>query len=119
MYEIIFYQDSKGYSDLLNYIEELNEKSLSSKNERIILKQIRFYINILERLGTIAGEPYVKHIKGDIWELRPGKNRILFFSWYKNKIVLLHIFRKTTNKTPKREIDKAVNEMIEWKERYE
>ena len=62
MYEIIFYQDSKGYSDLLNYIEELNEKSLSSKNERIILKQIRFYINILELTGFCLTRTFASFI---------------------------------------------------------
>ena len=86
--------------------------------ERIILKQIRFYINILEKLGTRAGENFVKHIQDEVWELRPGNNRILFFAWYENKIVLLHHFSKTTNKTPKREIKKALYEIEDWKRRY-
>lgn len=117
MYEIIFYQDSKGYSELLEFIEMLNNKASSSKNERIMLKQLRFYINILENLGTRAGEPFVKHIQDEVWELRPGSNRILFFAWYGNKIVLLHHFGKTTNKTPKSEIEKALSKIKEWKGR--
>lgn len=82
-----------------------------------MLKQIRFYINILENLGARAGEPFVKHIQDEIWELRPGNNRIVFFAWYENKIVLLHHFRKVTNKTPKNEIEKAVYEIGDWKGR--
>lgn len=117
MHEIIFYQDSKGYSELLEFIETLDKKAISSKNERIMLKQIRFYINILENLGARAGEPFLKHIQDEIWELRPGSNRILFFAWYGNKIVLLHHFRKVTNKTPKSEIEKAVKEIKDWKGR--
>jgi phage-related protein len=77
VYEIIFYQDGKGFSELLEFIETLDAKAVSSKNERIMLKQIRFYINILENLGTRAGEPFVKHIQDEIWEIRPGNNRIL------------------------------------------
>lgn len=117
MYEIIFYEDSKGFSELLEFIKILNNKATTSKNERIMLKQIRFYINILENLGTRAGEPFVKHIQDEVWELRPGNNRILFFAWCKNKIVLLHHFRKTTNKTPKSETQKALNEIKDWKGR--
>lgn len=80
MHEIIFFLDSKGHSELLQFIEMLDKKAVSSKNERIMLKQIRFYINILENLGTRAGEPFVKHIRDEVWELRPDNNRILFFA---------------------------------------
>jgi phage-related protein len=117
VFEIIFYEDKKGFSELLEFITNLDAKAETSKNERIMLKQITFHINILERLGTRAGQPYIKHIQDEIWELRPGSNRILFFSWYQDKIVLLHHFRKTTRKTPKSEIDKAFREMNDWKER--
>lgn len=117
MYEIIFYRDESGYSELLDFITDLNNKAGTSKNERIMLKQIRFYINILENLGTRAGDPFVKHIQDEVWELRSGNNRILFFTWYENKIVLLHHFRKTTNKTPRSEIEKALNEIKDWKGR--
>ena len=117
MNEIIFYKDRHGFSELLAFIQALDQKANLSKNERIMLKQIRFYINILENLGTRAGEPFVKHIQNEVWELRPGTNRILFFSWYKNKIVLLHYFKKTTNRTPNSEIEKAINEILDWEER--
>jgi phage-related protein len=117
MYTIIFYEDKNGHSELLEFVEMLNKKALTSKNERIMLKQIRFHINILEQLGSRAGEPFVKHIQDKVWEIRPGNNRVLFFSWIENKIVLLHHFRKKTNKTPKKEIEKAIKEINDWKER--
>jgi len=119
VYEVVFYQDVKGRSELLDYIELLNDRAVTSKNERIMLKQLRFHINILESQGTRAGEAFVKHIQNDLWELRPGNNRILFFTWYENKIVLLHFFRKKTSKTPKTEIEKALSEMKDWKGRYD
>lgn len=117
MYDIIFYQDNTGHSELLEFIQTLDKKAVTSKSERIMLKQIRFHINILEKLGTRAGDPYVKHIQNEIWEIRPGDNRILFFTWFENRIVLLHQFRKTTNKIPKTEVEKAQREIIDWKER--
>lgn len=117
MYDIIFYQDSSGKSELLELIKELDKKAIASKSERVMLKQIRFHINILEMNGTRAGEPYVKHVQDEIWEIRPGNNRILFFTWIENRIVLLHQFRKTTKKTPTAEIEKAHREVLDWKER--
>jgi phage-related protein len=61
-------------------------------------------LNRLEDRGTRAGERFTKRISGDIWELRPGHNRILFFGWNGNHFVLLHHFAKTTQKTPPKEI---------------
>ena len=47
----------------------------------------------------------MKHLEGDIWELRPLRDRILFAAWVGDSFVLLHHFVKKTQKTPQREID--------------
>ena len=44
MYNIIFYRGKNGFGELLGFIDDLNNKATTSKNERIMLKQIRFYI---------------------------------------------------------------------------
>lgn len=54
-----------------------------------------------------------------IWELRPLRDRILFFAYIDNKIVLLSHFQKKTQKTPKREIKKAEKLMNDYIERGE
>lgn len=60
----------------------------------------------------------IKNIKDEIFELRPGKNRILFFSVTSdNKFILLHGFKKKTQKTPKKEIEKAEQELKDYKRR--
>ena len=64
-------------------------------------------IRMLEVYGTRVGEPVVKHIEDDIWELRPLSHRVLFFYWRNNRFILLHHFIKKTNKTPLRELEKA------------
>lgn len=56
-----------------------------------------------------------KHLEDDIWELRLGNNRVLyFFIDNDNTYVLLHHFRKTTQKTPRQEIEKAKKERIDY-----
>ena len=64
-------------------------------------------------------EPYIKHLDGEIWELRPLKNRIMFFGYDGKQFVLLSHFIKKTQKTPKREIDKAKRLMKDYLERNE
>ena len=52
--------------------------------------------------------------KDDIWELRPGNNRVLFFYHKDDTYVLLHHFRTKTQKTPPREIERAKSERDDW-----
>ena len=65
------------------------------------------YIELLAKNGSTLSEDIMKHIEDEIWELRPGKNRVLYFFYRKNKYILLHHFIKKTQKTPRREIEKA------------
>lgn len=64
-------------------------------------------MRMLEEKGLEIGEPYIKHINGNIWELRPLRDRILFATWENNKFIILNQFVKKTQKTPKKEIEKA------------
>lgn len=115
MHQIYFYRDRNGNEPVAEYIKELAAKE--DKNSRINLHKIRDYIKTLSEHGTQAGEPYIKHLDGDIWELRPLRNRILFVGWIDGSYVLLHHFVKKTQKTPAREIEKAKRELADLKER--
>jgi len=118
MYEVEFYRDKNGKSEIIEYIDELEAKGVTSKTERINKDKILAYIIALKQYGTRIGQPVVKHIDGNIWELRPIKNRIFFFYWKDNKFILLHHFIKKTNKTPQREIDNARSKMKDFIERH-
>ena len=76
LHQIIFYTDKHGHSSLLDYMKEL--ESSGSKDSRIKLTKIREYVKALAVNGTYLPEAYVKHLDGEIWELRPINNRILF-----------------------------------------
>ena len=115
MYSIRFYKDKDGREPLKEYLKELGAKT--DKNSRINFNKIRHYIKILSEYGTRAGEPYVKHLDGEIWELRPLRNRILFFAYDGKQYILLSHFIKKTQKTPKREIEKAKNLINDYAER--
>jgi phage-related protein len=113
LFEVEFYVDDRGVSDLEEYLHNLDKKSKTSKHSRINYLKIREYLKILEIKGTKAGFPVTRPIEGypGLWEIRPLKNRIFYFCFENNKIVLLHHFLKKSDKTPRKEIEVAVNRM--------
>lgn len=119
MYEIIFYEDRDGKSEVADYIRDLRMKAEKNKHSRINFEKIVAYFDLLEEMGTRIGEPVTKHLDGEIWELRPLRNRILYAYYKDNKFVILHHFIKKTQKTPSREIQKAKNNLRDFLERNE
>ncbi len=115
MYEIIFYEDEKGNNPVLEYLAELSKTN--GKDSRVRLKKAQDYINLLKNYGKTVGEPCMKHLDGDIWELRPQRDRILFARVIDGAFVLLHHFVKKTQKTPAREIEQAKRELADFKKR--
>jgi phage-related protein len=119
MYTVDFYQTSGGYSEVFEFLEDLRTKAFSSKDAKIQYKQVALYIQLLQENGTNLPTNVAKYLGDNIWELRPGCNRILFFYYDNGTYILLHHFRKRTQKTPRREIDQAIFEMNDYISRKE
>lgn len=117
MYKVIFFREKNGKEPISDYILELEKRARASKKDRVLVGKITTYIKALAAYGTRIGAPIVKHIDGDLWELRPLDNRIFFFYWRDNNFVLLHHFTKKSQKTPVAEIDKARRNLKEFLER--
>ena len=100
MYTIEFYENAHGKSELWDFLELLRTKIKTSKDARIQYTQIVLYIQLLQDNG-------------------PGNNRIFYFFFENNTFVLLHQFRKKTQKTPHREIEKAKSERSDYLSRKE
>jgi len=108
-YRVKFYCNSKkGNSPVLEYLEKLN-----SKEKAKILK----YIEFLRLNNGYLDEPYSKHIKGKIRELRVdfdhNRHRIFYFTFVEKTIILLNGFLKKTEKTPFTEIKKAETYLVD------
>lgn len=112
MYKIYFYADKNGREPVKEYM--LSLASQKSKDSRIKLTKINDYLDALSEYGTRIGEPYVKHIEGEIWEIRPLRDRVLFAAWNGDGFVLLHYFMKQTQKTPRREIEQAKRNLADY-----
>lgn len=99
---VVYVETARGSRPAQEYIEGLPVK------ERAKVKALIDYLSEQKQLR----EPHAKKLTGypGLYELRPGAHR-LFYCYYEDKIVLLHGFRKKSNKTPKREIEKAYERM--------
>jgi len=102
-YRVKFYRNSyHGKEPVYEYINKLDKK-----NKAKVLK----YIEFLRLHDGYLDEPYSRHIKGKIRELRidffGNRHRIFYFAFMRKAIILLHAFRKKTDKTPDSEIKKA------------
>ena len=119
MYAVDFYQTSSGHCDVLDFLEELRQNSHKSKDARIQYTQAARDIQLLQDNGFNLPVDILKHIENDIWELRPGCNRIFLFYYVEGSFILLHHYKKQTQKTPRREIDRAIIEMNDYISRKE
>jgi phage-related protein len=104
-YQIKYYKNSQNNREpVKEFIDNQNFK---------IQQKIFIYLELLQKNEGRLNYPYSSHIKDKIWELRIdfAKNcyRIFYLVFINKRIVLLHAFLKKTNKTPRREIEKAIN----------
>jgi phage-related protein len=76
-------------------------------------------IRLLEMIENVGleqlGEPHVKHLEGKLWELRSkateGIARGLYVTATGRRVVVLHVFVKKSQKTPRRALDIARERM--------
>ncbi|KRE92739.1 hypothetical protein ASG89_33010 [Paenibacillus sp. Soil766] len=118
MYKVEIYEDEYGDSELKDWLRELKRrKNHGIKEARIVLNQIHYCIERIKWEGTYVPGQIAKHIVDDIWELRPDKYRVMFFQVKEGRFILLNHFRKETQKTPPKQIRKAIQLRDDWNKR--
>ena len=84
---------------------------------------IASFIRIMDMIESYGlermREPYVKHLEGAVWEMRmKGKDgiaRAAYVTATGRRVVVVHVFPKKTQKTPRREIQIALRRAKEVK----
>ena len=115
MYKVVLYKTETGYCPFEVFINDLRKDG--SKQD---LEKIKLYIRLLEDNGEeiIYNSNWAKKLNSVVYELRPRSNRILYFyCTSNNEYVLLHGFKKKTQKTPAEEIEKAIKEASDYERR--
>ncbi len=77
-------------------------------------------VQLIEEFGPHhVREPYVKPIQDKLWEMRmkgrDGIARAIYVTETYRRVVILHVFRKKTRRTPKAAIRTALSRMEELK----
>lgn len=70
-------------------------------------------IELFRRYGFSLSLPYLKKLTANLWELRSGRWRLLF-GLVNSEAIIVNLFLKKSQKTPKREIDLAKKRLKEY-----
>jgi phage-related protein len=105
------------YTEVVSWtLETLNETvdaEVEALPEDMRARLARIARLIEEKGLERVGEPHVKHIEGRIWEMRlqgrVGISRALYVTTVGRRVVIVRVFVKKTEKTPRREIDLALS----------
>ena len=104
-WRIEFHTDTRGRSPALEFIESLRAK------EHAAMARV---LALLREYGPQLSQPYTRQIEGKLWELRAGSGRLFYFLYIGKRFIILHGYRKKTQRAPRKEIDRAKRYMAEY-----
>lgn len=96
----------------VEFLDEGVEAALDAL-PRDIRARFERIVHLIENHGLERmHEPYVKHLEGPVWEMRmkgrDGIARAAYVTATGQRVVVVHVFVKKTQKTPRREIETAL-----------
>jgi len=98
----------------IEYFSSEVEKKILSLPNGLLARYLRLTDLMLE-FGSNLGMPHTRSLGDGLIELRvkgkEGIARVFFCTIVERKIIMLHVFIKKTNKTPKKEMKIAINRM--------
>ncbi|OTN83895.1 type II toxin-antitoxin system RelE/ParE family toxin [Enterococcus faecium] len=108
-----FYERPNGYNEFMEFLEQLPEKDQD--------KLLAVIHNVQEQGMLVARKmKWVKKLEDNLFELRSelGNNiqRVLYFHWVDSRFIVTHGFSKKTQKTPLKEILRALEIRKEFEE---
>jgi phage-related protein len=105
-------------------VELLDDRVLSELESLPFDMQARFrrIVELIQGYGLErVREPHVKHLEGSLWEMRmkgkDGISRAVYITSKGHRVVVVRIFVKKTQKTPRREIEIALQRAKEVRDR--
>src|SRR3712207_844238 len=97
-----FYLEVNGFNPVAEFLDSLDEKTRA---------RFRWSMEQLRLRNVQARYPLVRHLEGDLWELREESQtniyRIVYFFFTGRRIVFVHGFQKKTQRMPRRELEIA------------
>ena len=97
---IYYFIDDRGKNPVREFVVKL------PKNERT---KILAYLKELKGQGHNLRRPMADYLGHGIYELRPKDNRIFYFFYIRNNVVLLHAIKKRTDKILSGDLQSCLN----------
>ena len=112
MPRLVYYKDARGREPVLEYIDALGRQG-EHTGRAVVLRELQ----LLAAQGPILGLPHEVLIvpRSGIRELRPGNHRIAY-AVFDGEIVILHAWRKRTQKLDAREARRAELNLLRYTE---
>lgn len=96
----------------VEFLDESVREELAAQPEDIRAAFARITRLIQDHGLLKVREPYVKHLEGRVWEMRlhgkDGIARVAYVTATGQRVVVVSVFTKKTQKTPRREIERAL-----------
>ncbi|WP_064505409.1 type II toxin-antitoxin system RelE/ParE family toxin [Companilactobacillus ginsenosidimutans] len=103
--EFTFYERKNGHNEGLEFMD-----SLPRKDRGKLISQLKYIKS--EGMLIAINKQIVKKLDSNIFEIRSSLNhniqRLLYFSISNNSYIITHGFTKKTQRTPIRQIDRAI-----------
>ncbi len=109
-WNIVYYESARG--------DKLIEEFINTLQEKTQIKVIRS-IELLKKYGIRLGPPHIKKIRNtSLWEIRilgSDNIRVFYVTQIERTFLILHIFKKKTQKTEIQEINTAIKRLNNYK----
>lgn len=100
--EVQYFEDDRGRQPAREFIDGLDPKMRAKVFGRLLL---------LEEYGERLPMPFARHLEDGIFELRTPQDsnitRLLYFFFVGNRAIVTNGFVKKTQRTPRKEIERA------------
>lgn len=105
-WQVVYYQDRRGRRPVHEFLDSL------SATDRA---KVRNALRLLCEFGVLLQMPHARPVSGHrgLWELRAGAIRLFYFAHTGRQFIILHAFRKKSQRTPVQEIAIAERRMVE------
>ena len=112
-FEVVFYQKENGTKPMVKFLNSLEPKLRAKANRDIAALRDQAYM---------LWEPHSKSMGRGLFELRIRQGgdivRAFYFFFCGSKIVVTNGYVKKSQKTPRKEIERALAYRADWEERF-
>ena len=92
---VYYFIDEDGCKPVKEFIDSLTEKEQA---------KVYAYISELKNQGNNLRRPMADYLRDGIYELRPRDNRIFYFFYLRDRVVLVHAIKKHVKKIPEHDL---------------